>query len=246
MANYNVTIDSINMQSEAVTRPQVIAYGEQFTCAAISSGELEIFKAQFADLMSMVGSDERKIMLARLSQYILGMRIVKQSLNSVLFTGVNAGDTELGMSLIRPQFTRNNVAANLAIYRTNWNQVLVANTWGDWIFDGAGQPMALGRDFGWVVTHLKSLTTPVPFMTEARFVVGRTGVLLPIDSRNFQLADTENNVTIIPIPTMYSIPKASFYARAKSDINGTDQVVLGGLIFGLGRALREEVPTWLP
>ncbi|MFA6358889.1 MAG: hypothetical protein WCY09_09565 [Candidatus Omnitrophota bacterium] len=242
----NAIIDAINMNSRSVTRVDMVAYGEKFTLAPLTQDELELFKAQFADLMSMVGSDERKIMLARVEQYILGLRAIKSSLNGTLFTGVNAGDTELGMSLIRPQFTRNNAIANLAAYRANWNQTLVANTWTDWIFDGAGQPMLLGRDFGWVVTHLKSLTAPVPFFSEIRFVVGRTGIMLPADVRALQMADTENNVSIIPLPTMYSIPKASFYARAKADSGGIDNVPLGGILFGLGRALREEIPTWLP
>lgn len=241
---YNSIVDSIKMDHAAVTREKVIAYGETFTCSPIDSEELELFKAQFSDLMSMVGSDERKIMLARIEQYILGMRIVKQSLSNVRFTGVNAGDTEIGMSLIRPQFTKNNVVASAVTYRANWSQVLVANTWADWVFDGAGQAMTLGKDFGWVVTHLKSLVSPQPQLAEVRFAVGRTGVLLPADVRNLQLADTENNIPIIPLPTMYSIPKASFYARAKSDVNITENIPLGGLLFGLGRALKEEIPTW--
>lgn len=245
MGNFNTTVDSLLANSTSVTRPDVTAYGEKFTCAPLTSEELALFKAQFADLMSMVGSDERKIMLARIEQYVIGLRAIKASLNNVLFTGVNAGDTEIGMGLIRPQFTKNNTpAASAVLYRANWTQALVANTWTDWIMDGAGLAMTLGKDYGWVVTHIKSLTSPMPFFSEVRFVVGRTGVLLPADVRALQLSDTENNIPIIPLPTMYSIPKASFYARAKADFAGTDNIPLGGLIFGLGRALKEEVPTW--
>lgn len=242
---YNSVVDSITMAHPSVNRDKVVAYGEVFTCASIDGEELELFKAQFSDLMSMVGSDERKIMLARIEQYILGLRIIKQSLGSVRFTGVNAGDTEIGMSLIRPQFCKNNVVASATVYRTNWAQTLVANTWADWIFDGAGTGMSLGKDFGWVVTHLKSLVSPLPFVSEVRFVVGRTGVMLPADVRAMQLADTENNIPIVPLSTMYSIPKASFYARCKADAGGVENLPLGGLLFGLGRALREEVPTWV-
>lgn len=245
MSPFNPAIDALSLKSESLTRSDVIAYGEKFTLADLRDDELALFKAQFADLMSMVGSDERKIMLARVDQYVIGLRAIKSALNGALFTGVNAGDTEVGMALIRPQFTKNNTPAPSAVvYRTNWYQTLVANTWTDWIMDGAGLPMTLGKDFGFVVTHIKSLNSPQPFFAEVRFVVGRTGILLPADVRNLKLADTENNVPIIPLPTMYLIPKASFYARAKSDINGIDEIPLGGLIFGLGRALKEEVPTW--
>ncbi len=250
MCPMNTVVDQLNMNSRAVVVPTLEAYGEKFTLAQLTQTELDLFKAQFSDLMSMVGSDERKIMLARLDQYVIGLRAIKQSLNSVNFTGVNAGDTEIGMALIRPQFTKNNIVANTpnpgftTVYRTNWAQTLVTNTWADWIYDGAGQPMSLGKDFGFVITHVISLISPIPFFSEIRFQVGRTGILLPADTRRFILADTENNIPIVPLPTMYLIPKASFYARAKADINGIDNVPLGGLIFGLGRALKEEIPTW--
>jgi hypothetical protein len=240
----NSVVDALTLASPSLLRPDVIAYGEKFGLANLDKDELDLFKAQFADLMSMVGSDERKIMLARLDQYVIGLRAIKLSLNGVKFTGVNAGDTEIGMALIRPQFTRNNAVANPAIYRANWQLTLVANTWTDWINDGANAPMTMGKDFGFVVTHIKSLVSPLPFFSEVRFVVGRTGILLPTDTRNLRLADTENNIPLIPLQTMYLIPKASFQARAKGDAGGVDDIPLGGLIFGLGRALKEEVPTW--
>lgn len=233
-----------NQDTNPCTAGQYTLYRDTFQLAPIDDAELAMFKAQFTSLLTMPGSDERKIMLDRLEVYIIALRAIKQSLSGVKFAGINAEDTELGMSFIRPQFTKNNVVAG-AVYRANWNQILAANTWGDWIFDGAGQPMSTGRDFGLVITHLKSLISPTPFLTECRFVVGRSQ-LLPLDTRNSIIADTENNVPIVAIPSMIIIPKGSLYARAKSDINGTDNMPLGGLVFGLGRVLKEEVATWLP
>ena len=59
-----------------------------------------------------------------------------------------------------------------------------------------------------------------------------------------RVGDTENMTSIVPIPTMILKPKASLYARAKADVAGTDEVALGGLVFGLGRVLKEETATW--
>lgn len=247
-------IDALNLtprlnprgdDTNVCTMSSITLYRDTFQLAPIDMNELNMFKAQFTTLLTMPGSDERKIMLDRVEQYVTALRAIKQALNSIKFSGVNAEDTELGMAFIRPQFTRANAVASLAVYRANWNQALVAAPWADWIFDGAGQPMSVGRDFGLVITHLKSLVTPTPFMTECRFQVGRTQ-LLPLDTRNALLADTENNIAIVAIPTMIIIPKGTFYARARSDVPGTDVVPLGGLVFGLGRALKEEIPTWLP
>ncbi len=53
-------------------------------------------------------------------------------------------------------------------------------------------------------------------------------------------ADTENMTAIVPIPSMIIKPLAGLLARARSDINGTDNLALGGLVFGLGLVLRHE------
>jgi hypothetical protein len=241
----NLSVDSLTLQTECVARPTINLYGEDYALASLDNAELELWKAQFAELMSMIGSDERKIMLNRVAQYILGLRAVKMALGSVRFQGVNAGDTTIGMSLIRPQFMQANAVAGFGVgfCRANWNQVLTA-AWADWIFNGTGVPMSAGKDFGFVITHLKSLCQPNPFVAEVEFLVGRTQ-LLPNDVRNIRMFDSENNIAIQPLNTMIVIPKGSFYARARSDANGTDIMPLGGLLYGLGRVLKEEVPTWI-
>ncbi len=241
---YNTTIDSISLQSDFVARPSINLYGEDYALAALDENELAIWKAQFSELMSMMGSDERKVMINRVTQYIIALRAIKQALGGVRFMGVNAGDTTIGMSLIRPQFTQANVVAGngVGFCRVTWAQALTT-VWADWIYNGVGQPMTAGKDFGFAVTHIKSLTQPNPFVSEVEFTVGRSP-LLPNDCRNIRMFDSENNIPIQPLNTMIVIPKASFYGRARSDANGTDQIVLGGLLYGLGRALKEEVPTW--
>jgi hypothetical protein len=220
-------------------------YSEDYMLAPLDGLELKTWKAQFNELMSMLGSDEKKIMLNRIDQYIYGLRAIKQALGGVKFMGVNAGDTTIGMSLIRPQFIQSNAVAGFGVgfCRLNFNQVLTP-VWADWVFNGTGQPMAAGKDFGFVITHLKSLAPVMPFVSEVEFTVGRSP-LLPNDVRNIQNFDSENNIAIQPLNTMIVIPKGSFYARARSDINGTDVLPFGGLLYGLGRVLKEEVPTWI-
>jgi len=241
----NTTIDNLQPgSSKCLTDPSINLYGEDYALAPLDSLEISIWKAQFSELMMTLGSDERKIMLNRIDQYIYALRSIKQALGGVKFMGVNAGDTTIGMSLIRPQFMQSNAVAGFGVgnCRVTWNQVLTA-AWADWIFNGTGTPMAAGKDFGFVITHLKSLAQPNPFVAEVSFMVGRTQ-LLPNDVRNIRMFDSENNIAIQPTNTMIVIPKGSFYARARSDANGTDILPFGGLLYGLGRALKEEVPTW--
>ncbi len=228
------------MDLNPATRDEIILYGETYKLGPpMDPDELNIFKAQFAVLLAAPMSDERRLMLDRINVYVMGLRAIKHALNDVKFTGINPEDTELGFGLLRPQFFR---AA--AAYKTNWNITMVAATWTDWFYEGATTAFVVGKDFGFVATHLKSLVTPDPFTDEVRFEVGRRGILIPADTRNLRLSDTENNVPMVPIPSMIAIPKSSFYGRAKSDVGGTDQVAVGGLVYGLGRVLKEETATW--
>ncbi len=222
-----------------VTRLQVNLYGDSFKLGdVLDQDELDIFKAQFATLLAAPGSEERKLMLDRLPVYMIAIRAIKNALNGVKFAGINPEDTELGFGHIRPQFTRANAA-----YKTNW-QFVLTTAWADWLYETAGNAFTVGQDFGLCITHLKSLVTPVPFMSEAKFKVGRTGELIPVSTRGLRMGDTENGIAIVPIPTMVLIPKASLYVRAIADTAGTDEVEMGGLVIGLGRALKEETATW--
>ena len=251
MARFDPQIDALNLTPSLApggvdrnpcTMPEQTLYRDNFTLAPINAKELALFQAQFSEILMMQGSDERKVMLGRVPQYVIAMRAVKQALAGPAFAGIYAEDTELGMGYIRPQFTRGQGTVALPHYNTTWAQPLTI-AWADWFFETATNPFAVGKDFGLCITHIKSLLSPAPIVAEVRFNVGRTQ-LLPVDTRNIVLADTENDIAIIPVPTMILVPKASFYARARSDVAGTDQIPLGGLVFGLGRVLREEIPTW--
>lgn len=220
------------------TMPEASLYKEAFTLSPLDAEELAIFKAQFITLLATPGSEERKLMIDRLSAYVIAIRAIKHELNGIKFRGLNPEDTELGFGHIRPQFMRANAA-----YRTTWSQALTTS-WADWLYETAGNAFTVGKDFGLCITHLKSLVTPEPFMSEARFETGRTGILIPVDTRGLRVGDTENGVSIIPIPTVIAKPKSSLYGRARSDASGTDEVTVSGLVVGLGRVLKEETATW--
>jgi len=223
-----------------VTRPDISLYGETYTLGPpLTQEELDIFKAQFVTLLAAPGSVERMIMLDRLEAYVLALRAIKYKLNNPAFKGLNPAESELGFGLIRPVFT-----CNVALVpRITWAQALTV-AYAAWFSNAAGTAgFQIGIPFGLCVTHLKSLTTPLPFMSEAQFTVGRTGVLIPVDVRNLRIADTVNQVSIFPVPSMILIPQTTFFAQARSDTvaASTDEVVLGGLVYGLGRALRQTV-----
>jgi hypothetical protein len=144
--------------------------------------------------------------------------------------------------LIRPQYTQ----AGAPLYKQTWLTPALTVAWADWLFGvAAGTPFTIGRDFGLVITHLKSLVSPIPFMSECRFVIGRT-TLVPSPVRELRVGDTRNGIALVGLPTMILKPQVSFYATCRADRNGTDEIELGGLAFGLGRVLTQLWPaTWV-
>lgn len=243
LAGLNLTprIDAAGIDQNPCTRPQATLYKETMTLGPLDPEELEVFKAQFGGLLAAPSSDERKIMLDRLSVYVIALRAIKHNLKNIKFRGLNPEDTELGFGFIRPMFTTNGPART---YRTNWLQnFAVPGTWYDWLHEGVAgtmTPTTLPNSFGLVITHLKDLETPTPFISECRFTIGRTGILIPSDVRALIVGDTENMTSIFPIPSMIIKPESTFLGRAMADFAGWDNVALGGLVIGLGRVLRHE------
>ena len=82
-------------------------YGETYDLGPpLDSYELDLFKAQFMALLPEPGSEERRLMLNRVEQYILALRAIKTKLNGPGFSGLSPEDTKLGFGLIRPVFTK--------------------------------------------------------------------------------------------------------------------------------------------
>lgn len=228
-------LDDPKTDTNPCTMKQATLYRETLTLGPLDQEELDIFKAQFGALLAAPGSEERKLMLDRLSNYIFALRAIKHELKDIKFAGLNPEDTELGFGHIRPVFCKHD-----GTVMDNWQIALTtSSTYQAWLGASLTAGYALAASFGLCVTHLKSLVTPAPFMAEVAFEVGRTGILIPTDVRGLRVGDTENGVSIVPIPTLILKPEATFLATARADVAGTDEIVLGGLVFGLGKALKQ-------
>lgn len=227
--------------SPAVTEKSITLYDTQYALAPMEKAELDIFNAQFPTLLGTSGSEERRIQLERVTVFMLGLRAIKYKLDNPAFKGFNPADAELGFGSIRPQFT----CIALAGYKTNWVQALVAATWTDFLFTGADTGYQIGRDFGLIVTHLASYVTPTPFISEVHNQIGRTD-LIPTDVRPIKLADNTNGIAYYPLPTMFMMPRDTWWMEIMADVAGDEICAPCGLVVGLGRVLKETAPTWAP
>lgn len=219
------------------TRKDIVLYKETFKLGdPLNADELEIFKAQFATLLAGPGSEERRIQLDRIPAYVLGLRAIKQELNAVAFTGMNPEDTELGFGHIRPIFIQDPAGA-AGTGRTIWTQA-VTTAYADFVADNGGVAQKLGNSFGLIITHVMSVITPRPWIAEMKFTTGRTGILIPIDTRALVIADNVNGVAMVPVPTVIAKPKSTFKVEVRGDDTKTAELVLRGLLVGLGSAVK--------
>ncbi|GAI05071.1 unnamed protein product [marine sediment metagenome] len=221
------------------TRKDIKLYKETLTLGdPLTADELEIFKAQFKTLLAGPGSEERRIQLDRINAYVTGLRCIKYELGNMAFTGMNPEDTELGFGHIRPVFTYDPLLA-AATCRILWTQP-VTTAYADYVADSAagGTPQVLGNSFGLIITHVMSLLTPTPFITEMQFTAGRTGILIPIDTRALVIADNVNGVAMLPVPTVICKPKSTLRIKVRGNYAKTAELALRGLVVGLGRAIK--------
>ena len=229
----------LTLAHRALTRSKIRIYSTDYMLADLDQEELNIFNAQFPTLLAPPTSVARAIQLDRVETYVIAIRAIKKQLNDVAFRGLNPEDTELGFQPIRPQFTHDPVTST---YRANWFQALLAAAWTNFLGDGVGA-YPLGDDFGIIATHLTSLITPTPFVSEIQMNVGKSQ-LVPVAVRAIEIGANENGVAVYPIPSALLLPKSTWHMQIMADSAGTDNLEVGGLAIGLGRVLKETAASW--
>jgi len=216
---------------------RVTLYGNTYDLADLTTDEIDIFNMQFDSLLGTSDSVLRQVLAERRNVIFQGIRAIVRALEHKPFKGLNPGDTEIGMALPRPGFFKYNDTV-----KTDWT-VSISTSWGRWLDASSGTGYTLSEDFGYIITHLVSLTTPDPYVQEVKFKIGRTE-LVPYDVSYIRLGDNKNQVAIFPIPTMLVLPEETFLAEIRGRASGTEELMIGGLIVGLGRILKQKSPSW--
>lgn len=208
--------------------------GSTITTAKMNPVEENMFNAQYDNALVTVDADERRILQDR-KLFVKNFVEAMKDHFKAAFGGYQAADTEVGMSFIRPGHV------GFTATRT-WAVTIASSTaYQDWVAS-SGSPLSTGGtdgDAGLVAFYLKSFAT-APKISEILVKgVGRNE-FIPTDVRSIALGDNTNQVPIIPIPTLMSLPKESLHIRIKGDTVGDDIVALGGFMVGLGRYLKKE------
>lgn len=221
------------------TLKEVVLYGTKFSLADLSDEEQEIFDTQFSTLIGTDTSVEREIFEDRRPTILNGIRAIKYALEKPAFKGLNPADSELGFGFIRPTHVKVS-GTQLTVWGTS-----VTTSWADWLGSASSAVgFAISANVGIILIGMKSMTSPQPFLSEVNVKIGRTQ-LVPVCVRSLQLGDNKNNAALLPLPTVYGLPREEFLIRIRGDIAGTDYIIPLGFTVGLGRFLKSETATFV-
>ncbi|MBA7618712.1 hypothetical protein ES703_26043 [subsurface metagenome] len=228
----------------ALAKKEITLYGSRFALASLDAEEQGILENNFNTLLGTTDSQVRKILEQRIDTIVAGIMAIKDKLNNRKFRGMNPADMEIGFGFIRPQFVR-----YAGDEKTDWDVVLsgmavaaAALEYDRWLDSDGGIAFVLPEDFGLIITHLVSQVTPEPLVRGVHFQIGRIN-LIPEEVSDIMLGDNENGIAVYPIPTKIVLPEDELLATVIGH-EGTEYLKLGGLVVGLGRILKAEIPSW--
>jgi len=214
-------------------------HSDEFPTQAFNAGEAQLFQDQLNSLYAELDSSILKqAFSARADVIAKTATFAKAQLDGKVFSGVNAGDNQIGFTPIRPGQIRADPATGNAV--NDWYYTPSSAGWNDWIGNGAGNDYSFGANqvsvvFGFVDQDVSS---SVSALNVDRF--GRNMDMLPYNLDDARLKDNSNSLTYQPLPTLIGQENDSVHIRLRNDRQAESQPRLLGFTFALGGFLNNE------
>lgn len=240
MALPQSTLDNVR---SVLTNPggtfRVAVHNRSFSTEAFTSDEADLFVSQYDSLISGLESSMLTELLSTRSEAIArGATYAKHELGNKVFGGVNAGDNEIGFSIMRPGHVRADADTGDTV--NDWYYEADSSGWNDWIGDGSANNYALDEDQVNVSLAFldQDVNTEVSAININEF--GRNMDMLPYDLNEMRLLDNDNDVKVQELPTMVASDRDTIHARLRYDRPVESQPRLFGVTFGMGSYLNAE------
>lgn len=218
---------------------ELAIHDDEFPTQSFNPGEAKLFENQlnalFADIDSSVLTN---ILKMREQQIARVATFAKQELDGKVFGGINAGDNQVGMSVMRPGHIYQDDTGTL---QNDWYYDPAGTTgWQDWIGDGSSNNYSVGEDQVSVVFAFvdQDVNSEVSGLNVEEF--GRNMDMLPHDLNDARLADNKNEMMVKNLPTLVAQNNDNVHVRLRLDRDVESQPRLFGLTFALGGYLNSE------
>lgn len=218
---------------------EVTVHDKEFPTESFTSAEAKLFEQQLNDLVAEMDSSVlANILLQRQDIVAKAAAFAKQDLEGKVFGGINAGDSEIGFSVLRPGHIRADPADGTP--ENDWYFEPTAQGWNDWVGDGAGNDYAVSEDQVSVVLAFvdQDVNSEVSGLNVDNW--GRNMDMLPHDLNDLRMGDNERGVMVKALPTLIAREGNSIHARLRYDRIAESQPRLFGLTFGVGSFLNAE------
>lgn len=217
----------------------VPVHNKTFPTESFDSGEAEMFSSQLASIITGTSSDvlgtlfdKRSDTLGRVASY------AKHELDGKVFGGINAGDNEIGFSVLRPGQIRADPSNGNPV--NDWYFDPSTTDYEDWIGDGSGNDFDVGEDQVVAVFGFTDMAnhTEVSGINVQHF--GRNMDMLPQDLNDARLRDNTTEQAVVELPTLVASDNDSVHVRLDHSQLVESEPRLLGITFGIGAYLNSE------
>lgn len=218
---------------------ELAVHDDEFPTTAFNPGEASLFENQMNTLMADLDSSILSQVIKQREQTIAKVAsFAKQELDGKVFGGINAGDNQIGFSVLRPGHIRADPSTGAA--ENDWYFSPGTTGYVDWIGDGSGNNYSVGEDQVSVVLAFvdQDVSTEVSALNVDEF--GRNMDMLPHDLNDARIMDNENEIMVKNLPTLVAQDNDQIHARLRYDRDVESQPRFFGFTFALGGFLNEE------
>lgn len=235
-------VDPLSLSS-TLTNPQgtfeLSIHDDEFPTEAFTQKEANLLETQLNDLMASLPSSvlagqlkEREEVIARTAAY------AKQELDGKVFGGINAGDNQVGFSVLRPGHIRADPSDGSS--QNDWYYEPSSSGWNDWIGDGSTNNYQVNEDQVSVVLGFtdQDVNTEISGLNVDEF--GRNMDMLPHDINDARLMDNSSEQMFVPLPSLVASDNDDIHCRLRHDNVQESQPRFFGITFALGDYLNNE------
>lgn len=213
-----------------------------FAETALTGEETQLWEQQWRELFVPPWNFERQYINSKKSIVDSFLRAAKNALDERKFGGINAANSEIGISMIRPGH----------VGLVNGTVPEADNVW-KWKHDCVKAANAVGFEY-WI--HSPTVATTAYAIPDECFImplyiveencspriqtikmdIGRANIL-HYDVAAARLRDYQTGTNIIPLPTTFWAPEMDVHIALQHKMNGTTEPRLGGFTVAYGSFL---------
>lgn len=221
---------------------ELTVHRKPFPTEAFDNDEATLFENQLNTLIAEMDNAVLTQLLEQRQQTIARVAtLAKSEFNGKTFGGINAGDNEIGFSVLRPGQILETTGSAVVTDVNDWYADPAGSTgWLDWIGDGTDN-YTVGQDANEQVILVLALMDQEKGPTEiSGFNVetfGRNMDMLPRDVNDARLMDNDTKQQVVPLPALVARENDQIYTQLRFDRDTERQPRLVGFNWSLGSFL---------